>query len=103
MHSYVAAQARTSDLGEIADRTLDVEAIFEINEPQTEGEEKFGKNIRHMFYTFVRTGELPGSKDVTKGMYVVWDVVISRMDYPPCEFWKDVFGEDGLRELATRF
>ena len=53
---------RTSDLGDLADRTSDVAAIFGTWEPISEAEKKFQKNMEDMFYTFVRKQELPAGE-----------------------------------------
>ena len=49
-------------------------------------------SFQNLFYTFVRTGSLPQSKDVTQGMYVVDGDIETRNSYTNCQLWKSVDG-----------
>jgi hypothetical protein len=50
----------------------------------------FVDKIQDMFYTFVRTGQLPqGNRDMSQGMYMVNSEITSQKDYPNCDFWKN--------------
>ena len=117
VYSYVATQKRNK-LDNIADSTSDIEAIFDMYEidddysklsdkedssPSAEDKEAmiagakiaaeqslFVDKIQDMFYTFVRTGELPqGNRDMSQGMYMVNSEISSQKDYPNCDFWKN--------------
>ena len=114
VYSYVATQKRNK-LDNIADSTSDIEAIFDMyeidddynkladkkdssedNEALIAGaklaaeQSLFVDKIQDMFYTFVRTGELPqGNRDMSQGMYMVNSQITSQKDYPNCDFWKN--------------
>ena len=114
VYSYVATQKRNK-LDNIADSTSDIEAIFdmyEIDDDYNKLADKkdssednaaliagaklaaeqslFVDKIQDMFYTFVRTGELPqGNRDMSQGMYMVNSQITSQKDYPNCDFWKN--------------
>lgn len=90
VYAYVVTQPRTSDLGDIADRTMDIEAIFGLLNTNDASVKKFSKNMQDMFYQFVREGTLPQNKDLTVGMYEVGEKITTQTDYPSCEFWKSV-------------
>ena len=87
VYSYVATQKR-SHLGGVADRTIDVAAILGTFKGSNEGETKFAINMQQMFSTFVKTGKLPMTKDVTLGMYIVDAEISTQRNYPKCDFWK---------------
>ena len=113
VYSYVATQKRNK-MDNIADSTSDIEAIFDMyeidddynkladkgesnedNEAMIEGaklaaeQSLFVDKIQDMFYTYVRTGELPqGNRDMSQGMYMVNSQITSQKDYPNCDFWK---------------
>ena len=108
IYSYVATQKRTK-LGLIADSTSDIEAIFDMykiddkyqslakeNEAEMIAGAKmaaeqstFVQNMQDMFYTFVKTGELPqGNRDMSQGMYTVNVDVSTQRSYPNCDYWK---------------
>ena len=110
VYSYVATQTRMSDLGNVADSTADIEAIFGLYEAQNEKvkhlffsltlisvfqrpvsfslqETKFVLNMQRMFYQFVRDGSMPQEKDLTLGMYMVDDSITTQKEYANCKFW----------------
>ncbi|TRY73621.1 hypothetical protein TCAL_09914 [Tigriopus californicus] len=90
VYAYVVTQPRTSDLGDVADRTLDIEAIFGLLNTNDASVRKFSKNMQDMFYQFVRDGTLPQNKDLTVGMYEVSEKISTQTNYPSCEFWRSV-------------
>lgn len=85
VYSYVSKGKRTSDLGHLADRTSDVAAIF----GKIDGMKDFVDNMQNMFYQFVNLGTLPQDKDLTLGMYVVDDEIVTQRNYHSCDFWEN--------------
>merc|ERR1711992_21028 len=67
--SYVATQKREDSLGGIADKTIDIAAIFGTYETDNEDELKFIDNMKEMFFTFVKIGSLPKNEDLASAMY----------------------------------
>jgi carboxylesterase type B len=96
--SYVATQKKTSSsesnggLGGIAEKTIDISAIFGTYKPKEVADNTqeldFIRNMQNLFYTFVKTGKLPMDKDLTLGMYIVDDKIVTQRNYPKCDFWK---------------
>ena len=75
----------------IADKTIDVSAIFGTYETEDEDELKFIENMNEMFFTFVKTGLLPKGEDLSvEKMYLVdSEISTEEMAYPKCDFWKE--------------
>ena len=45
--------------------------------------------MNEMFFTFVKTGNLPkGNHDLAHGMYIVDSEIITQDDYENCDFWE---------------
>lgn len=95
VYSYVATQTRSKVNG-IADSTVDIEAIFgtfNMDNEAKEQQEEFVNNMQDLFYTFVRSGEMPQNKDVTMGIYMVDGKEVStQAEHPHCDFWKNSKG-----------
>jgi len=89
VYSYVATQKRTDALGGIADKTIDIAAILGSYETENEDELKFIANMNDMFFTFVKTGNLPkGNHDLAHGMYIVDSDITTEDNYQNCDFWE---------------
>jgi carboxylesterase type B len=86
--SYVATQPKLDSMDGIADKTVDVSAIFGTYQTEDESEQQFIANMQNMFYTYVKTGTLPKGKDMSLGMYVVNNEMTTQRSYPKCDFWE---------------
>jgi len=86
--SYVATQPKLDSMDGIADKTLDISAIFGTYQTEDESEKQFIANMQNMFYTYVKTGTLPKGKDMSLGMYVVDNEMTTQRGYPKCDFWE---------------
>ena len=49
---------------------------------------KFISNMEDMFFTFVKTGNMPKNNDLAHGMYIVDSDITTADNYQNCDFWE---------------